>query len=49
MKTIWTFACALLLGAMCASAQGAGHRVTADQVVVNTQQHWQNWSFGAGP
>ena len=48
MKTIWTFACALLFGAVCASAQGVGHRVTADQVVVNTQQHWQNWSFGAG-
>ena len=48
MKTIWTVACALLLGTVCASAQGAGHRVTADQVVVNSQQHWQNWSFGAG-
>lgn len=48
MKIIWIFACALSLGAVCASAQGAGHRVTADQVVVNSQQHWQNWSFGAG-
>ena len=41
-------ACVLLAGVGRADAQGAGHRVTADQVVVSSRQHWQNWFFGAG-
>ena len=37
-----------LLLATGAGAQGLGHRVTADQVVVSSQQHWRNWLSGAG-
>jgi hypothetical protein len=29
-------------------AQGAGHRVTGDQVIVEGQRHWQNWTFPSG-
>ena len=28
-----------------AAAQGAGHRITGNQVVVEGSQHWQNWTF----
>ena len=25
-----------------------GHRITSNQVVINSQAHWQNWSFPSG-
>ena len=31
-----------------AYGQGAGHRVTSDQVVVNSAAHWRNWTFPQG-
>ena len=31
-----------------AYGQGAGHRVTANQVVVNGASHWRNWTFPQG-
>lgn len=35
---------------LCTTAygQGAGHRVTSDQVVVNSAAHWRNWAFPKG-
>ena len=40
-----------VLSVICCTAaygQGAGHRVTSDQVVVNSAAHWRNWTFPKG-
>ena len=30
------------------SAQANGHRVSGNQVIVETQRHWENWDFPLG-
>ena len=30
------------------SAQASGHRVSANQVIIETQRHWENWEFSLG-
>jgi hypothetical protein len=30
------------------SAQASGHRVSANQVIIETQRHWENWEFPLG-
>ena len=38
----------LVLGLSPVFGQGAGHRITTTQVVVDQAGHWQNWDFPAG-
>ena len=38
----------LLLAAVELHAQNAGHRVSANQVIVSGSNHWRNWEFSAG-
>ncbi|MEE2659677.1 MAG: hypothetical protein VX733_14310 [Candidatus Latescibacterota bacterium] len=37
-----------LLAASLSSVDAQGYRLTASQVVVNSQQHWQDWTFADG-
>ena len=38
----------LFLAAVELQAQNAGHRVSANQVIVGGSNHWRNWEFSAG-
>ena len=40
---VWSVVCCTA-----AYGQGAGHRVTSDQVVINSAAHWRNWTFPQG-
>ena len=38
----------LLLVSLATEAQERGYQIAGNQVVVNTKQHWQNWSYPPG-
>ena len=45
---MWYLICVLVLsGALDVWAQ-SGHRLTNDQVVVNSRTHWKNWNYPQG-